>query len=104
MQREEKGKGGWGVGMRIGIGIGFGSGRWDWGLRFKASSTTTTASALLTKVLRVFFGFGIAKEASGKDEEGERETQEVEGSAERSVREGKQAGNGGIEAQHIFVS
>lgn len=89
--------------MRIGIGIGFGSGRWDWGLRFKASSTTT-ASALLTKVLRVFFGFGIAKEASGKDEKAERERQEVEGSAERSVREGKQAGNGGIEAQHIFVS
>lgn len=78
---KRKGKG-WGIGMRIGIGIGFGSGRWDWGLRFKASSTTT-ASALLTKVLRVFFGFGIAKEASGKDEEGERERQEVEGSAER---------------------
>lgn len=62
------------IGMRIGIwiGIGFGSGRWDWGLRFKASATTTTTSALLTKVLRVFFGFGIAKEASGKDEERER--------------------------------
>lgn len=101
-------KGEWGmcIGMRIGIwiGIGFGSGRWHWGLRFKASSTTTTASALLTKVLRVFFGFGIAKEASGKDEESEA------GSREKCREQCKRAKGGrgregrGIEAQHIFVS
>lgn len=95
------------IGMRIGIwiGIGFGSGRWDWGLRFKASATTTTttASALLTKVLRVFFGFGIAKEASGKDEE--REAGSREKCREKCKRERKEAGEGrGIEAQHIFVS
>lgn len=48
------------IGIAIGIGFVLGSGL-GLGLRFKA-----TASALLTKVLRVFFGFGIAKEASAR--------------------------------------
>lgn len=90
------------IGMRIGnwIGIGFGSGRWDWGLRFKASATTTTASALLTKVLRVFFGFGIAKEASGKDEG--REAGSREKCREKCKREeGGRGGQGDRGAAHF---
>lgn len=55
-----------GIGIGIGLGLGLGHGPRSrsglgLGLRFKA-----TASALLTKVLRVFFGFGIAKEASAR--------------------------------------